>query len=275
MDPIEAHARRLPPVDDRWIPRPHAREHLTDGLLAGKVAGIASHPLDNVRGNIAKLLDGNPDKQFGMSGLTGRFGLDEVLDLVSEAAGVPIDPSAHSGPVGIDPERVVEACEEMGGRLALACERGEAVIVATGHPVGLGLLYVELARLLAAGGAKVVKPAEGLTWKEPESHHHRQIRYLDGVAMLTDKASARHTHSGIPMERMLEEQRPDLVVADHGFAGAAIEAGVEAVSVADVNDTALLVARALGRTDVVIVMDDNVEPDAYWPCFQAIAAQVR
>jgi hypothetical protein len=76
------------------------------------------------------------------------------------------------------------------------------------------------------------------------------------------------------MQLMLEELRPDLVVADHGFAGAAIEAGIDAVSVADVNDPALIVAKELGRTEHVVVMDDNVQPDAYWPCFQAILAEI-
>ncbi|MDP9242873.1 MAG: phosphatase, partial [Actinomycetota bacterium] len=67
---------------------------------------------------------------------------------------------------------------------------------------------------------------------------------------------------------------PDLVFADHGFAGAAIEAGIETVSIADVNDPALLVAKAKGRTDAVIVMDDNVRPDAYWPVFQELVAKL-
>jgi hypothetical protein len=92
--------------------------------------------------------------------------------------------------------------------------------------------------------------------------------------MLTDGANMRHTHSGDPMSRMLEEARPDLVFADHGFAGAAIERGVDAVSIADVNDPALIVARAQGRTGAVIVMDDNVRPEDYWPCFQAIVARL-
>jgi hypothetical protein len=35
------------------------------------------------------------------------------------------------------------------------------------------------------------------------------------------------------------------------------------------------VAKALGRTEAVIVMDDNVRPESYWPCFQAIAARLR
>jgi hypothetical protein len=76
------------------------------------------------------------------------------------------------------------------------------------------------------------------------------------------------------MERMLEEERPDLVLADHGFAGAAIQAGAETLSVADVNDPALIVAKAQGRTEVVVVLDDHVPPEAYWPCFQAVAAQL-
>jgi len=75
------------------------------------------------------------------------------------------------------------------------------------------------------------------------------------------------------MQRILEEARPDLVFADHGFAGAAIEAGVDTISIADVNDPAPIVAKWQGRTDLVVVMDDNVQPEDYWPCFQAIAAK--
>ena len=32
------------------------------------------------------------------------------------------------------------------------------------------------------------------------------------------------------------------------------------------------VARAQGRTHHIICMDDNVRPEAYWPCFQAMAS---
>ena len=66
--------------------------------------------------------------------------------------------------------------------------------------------------------------------------------------MVTDEHAPRHTHDGEPMRRILRAGRPDLVFADHGFAGAAIEQAVDAVSIADVNDPALIVARAQGRT---------------------------
>jgi len=272
MDAVRAHAERLPSIDERWRPRPHAREELASALLAGQVAGVATHPLDNVRGNIAMLLDGDPDKQFGLRGLPDALSFEEILDLVAREAGAPIDPGRSYGEVHIAPEPVLDACVALGARLAKAAANRERVLVATGHPSGLVILYRELTRLLNAHGAAVITPADGVRWRDPGSDHDWYVAYLSGVGMVTDGRSPRHTHRPDAMERMLAAERPDLVLADHGFAGAAIEAGVETVSVADVNDPALLVAKAQGRTEIVVVMDDHVAPDAYWPCFQAAAA---
>jgi hypothetical protein len=274
MDVTRSHAAGLPSLDDRWRPTTFGRDELRDGLLAGGIAGPqVSHPMDNVRRNIQRLTEGDPDKTFGMSGLQ-TFTPGEVLELVAKAAGFDPDPAWLEGPVPIDPDLVLDACEAAGDRLAEAVRRGERVIVATGHPVGLAHLYVEIARLLRAGGADLLEPFEGVWYSEPRDDGLRQVRYLGSVAMTTDGRSMRHTHSDRAMARMLEQVRPDLVLADHGFAGAAIERGVETMSVADVNDPALIVARAQGRTDVVIVMDDNVRPEDYWPCFQVVAARL-
>ena len=275
MDVIESHAAHLPAIDERWTRQIDDRDELIRGLLDGRIAGPSlSHPLDNVLRNIRLLCEGEPDKQFGMSGLPGAYTQVEVLGLVGRAAGFRPDPTATTGPVPVDPERVLEACEAVGHRLAGACARGERVILATGHPVGLAHLYAGVGRQLAARGVELLRPYEGVAWRDDDGHHGWQVRYLEGVALLTDRHSARHTHRGDAMARMLGEARPDLVFADHGFAGAAIEAGVETLSIADVNDPALLVAKAQGRTDTVIVMDDNVQPDAYWPCYQAIVASL-
>jgi Phosphatase len=172
----------------------------------------------------------------------------------------------------VNADRVLDAFEAIGDRLALAAGRGERVLLATGHPTGLPLLYQETGKLLADHGAKVIRPLDGFMWHDDQGRR-RQIRYFAGVAILTDRASTLHTHSSDAMERMLQEMTPDLVFADHGFAGAAIEAGVETVSIADVNDPALVVARAQGRSGPVVVMDDNVQPESYWPCFQVIASR--
>ncbi|MGZ5351730.1 MAG: phosphatase [Actinomycetota bacterium] len=274
MDVVRSHAARLPAIDDRWAPRPVDRGELILGLLEGRVAcEEVSHPLDNVLRNIRLLVEGDPDKQFGMAGLQS-FTPEQVLDLVGRASGFEPDRAAHTGPVPVDPELVLRSCEAVGDRLARACRLGQGVVLATGHPVGLIHLYTAVAREVRARGAEVLTPGDGLTWRDGDRRHPWEIRYLEGVAMLTDKASARHTHSGDPMTRMLERERPDLVFSDHGFAGSAIEHGVDTVSIADVNDPALLVAQAQGRTETVVVMDDNVRPEDYWPCFQAIVSRL-
>jgi hypothetical protein len=273
MGVIDRHVRRLPVIDEHWSPLTHDRGELADALLGGGVAGTATHPLDNVRANALMLIDGDPDKQFGLTGLPGRFDLDGILDLVARGAGAPIDREARDGPVEIAPGPILDSCEAAGDRLARAAADGERVVLATGHPVGLALLYHALDRFLTRRGARVPRLANGERWREPHLSHDWAIDHWEGVAMVTDGWEPRHTHRPEPMMRMLAGARPDLVVADHGFAGAAIEAGVETISIADVNDPALIVAKAQGRTDVVVVMDDHVEPDAYWPCFQAIAAR--
>jgi CheY-like chemotaxis protein len=255
---------------DRWVPDAFPREVLRSALLGSGVAGVNSHDRPNVFWKIKRLVDGDPDGQFGLTGVDG-LPFERVLALMAEAAGFDPDPAVRHGPIVVDADRVLEVCREVGDRLARAAERGERVLLATGHPTGLPILYQATAGLLEEEGAKLLRPMEGFTW---EWHgQRRQIRYFQGVAMLTDRASALHTHSPEAMERMLEEATPDLVFADHGLAGAAIEAGIDTVSIADINDPALVVARSQGRGGPVIVMDDNVQPEDYWPCFQVFASR--
>jgi len=259
---------------DPWVPGMFPRETLRSALLDSGAAGVNSHDRPNVLWKIKRLCEGDPGSQFGLSGVSGRP-FEEVLRLVAHASGISADPTERHGVVIVDPDLVLAACETAGDRLAEAARRGERVLIATGHPSGLLTLYQEVGRLLAGGGAKLLRPLDGFTWEEEEGgrRRRRQIRYFRGVAVLTDRASSLHTHSPEAMERMIDEVTPDLVLADHGLAGAAIEAGIDTVSVADVNDPALVVAREQGRAGPVIVMDDNVQPETYWPCFQEIASR--
>jgi Phosphatase len=262
----------------RWRRSDHSREELLRGLLAGRMAGpVVSHDRANVRWKIAQFASGDPRSQFGISGL-GALSEERVLALMAEAAGFDADVIAQGGdgPVPVDPERVLPRLEEAGDRLAEAAAEGATVLLATGHPVGLVLLYAAVGDLLVAHGARLIRPLEGDRWRS--LGRPREIRYLNGVAILTDHGSSIHTHSSEAMERMLAAaddagECPDLVFADHGFAGAAIEAGIDTISIADVNDPAPVAAAALGRTRTVVVMDDNVTPEDYWVCFQAIAAR--
>jgi ribosomal protein S2 len=77
--------------------------------------------------------------------------------------------------------------------------------------------------------------------------------------VLSDTCAALHSHDSRAMELMLDgaDRMPDLVIADHGFAGEAINRGIPTVAVMDTNDPGLAVARKLGADVVIVPMNDN------------------
>lgn len=75
-----------------------------------------------------------------------------------------------------------------------------------------------------------------------------------------DVYSPLHTHDDQYMELILNEEEiePDIVFADHGYAGTAIRKGIPTITVADTNDIDLLVASSIFPERVfVIPMHDN------------------
>jgi hypothetical protein len=195
------------------------------------------------------------------------------MDLMARRCGVSGDPEHVRGQDTIDPDRTVERLDAMAARLRVAVERQERVFVATGHPVGLRPTHAAVAAGLERAGCALLKPAP--QWQHPYDTPYaaggETIGYLDGVAVLLVPDGPRHTHSPLPMTAVLDdlaasgEAPPDLVVADHGWAGAAGQAGVDAVGFADSNDPALFVGEAEGRVSVCVPLDDNVAPDLYAP----------
>ncbi len=253
-----------------WRPGGFSGQELADALVRAAIAGpVGSHDRANVLWRISRLVDGDPEEQFGISGLRA-FSAAEILALIAEETGFDSDPTLQIGGVSIEPSRLLHALNEAATRLAEAANRGERVLVATGHPGSLALLYGAVVDLLREHGAKILTPMEGA--RASDLLHFGEIRYVDDVGVFAQLGHPIHTHSPQPMERMLEEAEPDLVFADHGFAGAAIEAGIETIAIADVNDPAPVVAKAQRRTRLVIVMDDGRRKKDYWPCYQAIAA---
>src|SRR5207253_11240907 len=92
----------------------------------------------------------------------------------------------------------------------------------------------------------------------------RIYRYLQGVGAVTDGVRGLHTHSPLPMEQVLEAgERPELVFADHGFAGAALSRGIPVVACMDTNDTALAVARARGGDIPLLPLDAGRRPEPH------------
>jgi hypothetical protein len=244
------------------------REHLVASRIAGDVATSRD---DNLRkyAMFAARLKG---AMFGLEPV-GRWSLEDVLALMVKRCGVNPDPRHLLGPDRIDPDLTIAALDRMADRVRAAARPGQRVVVATGHPAGLLPVHLALARGLAAAGAEVLTPAAGWSYQAGSMHgpSRREIRYVESVAVVSNRGELNHTHSPRPMEAILRslaqagQPPPDLVVGDHGWAGAAGQAGVPAVGFADSNDPALFVGEEEGAVQVSVPLDDNVAPHLYAP----------
>jgi hypothetical protein len=244
------------------------REQLQDARIAGDVAT----PREDNLAKYAMFAARQAAVRFGLE--TDRsWSVDDVVALMARKVGVSADPDHERGADRIDPDRTIDGLTRLAAHLAAVAGGGRRVIVATGHPAGLLAVHLPLARALAAAGTEILTPAMGWTY-ELNTHTGRitrEIRYVGGVAMVSTRGELNHTHSPRPMEAMLAElatadaDPPDLVLADHGWAGAAGQAGITSVGFADSNDPALFVGEQEGRIAVAVPLDDNVAPHLYAP----------
>lgn len=248
--------------------REELRRHLVRTLIAGGVATPRQNNLLHYR----RMAAGKPYYLFGLE-LEREWTFGDIFDLMVKKCGIDPDNSHVYGDDTIDPELTIDALEVMGTRIGEAAERKETVILATGHPSGLLPVYLEVARALRRQGCRVLTPAAGWSYEvdTPQGTRTRQIRYIEAIAVLSGGGALHHTHDPHPMRAILEELTsnatvwPDLVIADHGWAGAAGQAGIDTVGFADCNDPALFAGEAEGKIHAVVPLDDNVPPHYYAP----------
>jgi len=260
--------------------RATTRDQLIKHLVATRLAGSVATSVDSCLTNCGRFARGDPDTTFGLSDWK-ELSYQEAVALL-EQCGVPldgghVDDSRRHGPAYIEPGAAMEGIERHRRLLAELGTSGGRVLLATGHPFALLPHYQAIARALLKAGCTVVRPLDGKrhTVLTPEGQR-ASIRYFDGVGVLAYHGALHHTHRPDYMEAMLDAvggpDGVDAVVGDHGFAGAAVEAGVLTVSIADANDPGLPVAQARGRTDGVLVIDDGLNPAVYEPVTLAMLA---
>jgi hypothetical protein len=250
-----------------------SREELGRHLVATRIAGSVQTPVADVLRKANLVAAGDPEHCFGLSGMT-RYTPDDILEQVRVQFGwTHTQGEPHFGPTYIDPELLLDELDRAADRLSQAAGNSERVVFATGHPTGVLALHQQVCAALRDAGAKVLRPADGTAFRLYD--HRRNVRYVQHVATLASGANLYHTHDAHPMELVLDQvDDVDLVVGDHGWAGAAAERGIDVIGIADINDPALPMARSEGRAPVVLPMDDNVLPVHYEPVGDYLIARL-
>jgi len=259
----------------RW-----SRQALRDYLVANAIAGTVATRRQDSLAKYQRMAAGDPQCLFGLT-FVRAWTFADVLAEMSRRCGVNPDPAVRSGPDYIDPELTVGRLSAMAVRLGEVASVRGTILMGTGHPAGLLAIHAPLSRRLRAAGCRVLTPA--VEWLgQPgleDDTESGELRYLDRVAVVSRNAGLAHTHAPRAMQAMLAalgdttEPMPDLVIADHGFAGAAGAAGLPVVGFADCNDPALFAGEAEGTIDVAVPLDDNVQPLLYEPVTAFLVAE--
>ena len=243
-------------------------------IAAGITGPHRSHRRDGSLKKIHALLEGGSGDSFGLSGLD-KYSAGEILGFMAGLTGCSSDIADVACDDLIDPDKTMAGLVAAGDRLREEAERGGTLLVATGHPTGMLEFYVRVLDSFARAGGKPVRLREEEKFDVGKGKAG-EIRYIGGVGCLADWGSLKHTHSAVAMEAALEARPwPDLVLGDHGFAGAAIERGIPTIAIMDINDHALAVAHAAGRDVTIVPLDDNRPPRLYEPAWRLVRSRLE
>lgn len=241
-----------------------------DRLLSAGVAGTStSHGAEDNLYKINLLTEFDAGTTFGMDELLRGVGFEEAYEAVADHLVYPPDVEKTPGRGCIDPARTAAGLLEAGERIRATAGAGGRIAFGTGHPGALLVYYLGLARWVEyLGGETLVMESRGRDERE------MPLDWAGPVAVMADGASMLHTHDPAPMRHVLRQETGavDLVVADHGFAGAAVAAGIPVVAIMDTNDPALAVVAGRGADVTVIPMDDNRPLNSYAAALEVLKA---
>ncbi|MBM3269726.1 MAG: phosphatase [Candidatus Sericytochromatia bacterium] len=241
-------------------PRPATKACALEQLLlrAGFAGTVPNSRAANLRA-IERLLAGEPFYTFGIRRIEkalaeGMLDQEGAIRVMARACGCR-DADQFLGEQGyIGPKAAAAGLLEMSRWLAEAAEKRWTVALGTGHPGSMLGCYIHLAEWLRDRGCDIapvpVAHPAGVDWWADE---------LGGVAITSDGCGILHGHGVRVMESVLDRTEVDIVIADHGFAGAAVNARVACLAVMDTNDPALGIAHALGCPELLVVpLYDNL-----------------
>jgi hypothetical protein len=229
-------------------------------LVSSGVTGeISAHGAKTNLESIDRLLALDPYVTFGIRVVEQaikqkNLHRPQVIEVMAASLGITVERFNQPGPGYIDPgltaERLHTALKLMHG----VADSGGLVVLATAHPGSLASYYLALASFITENGGRVYRSNSPVKIAE-----YRWIDDVGGVHMLTDEGALMHTHDSIGFDHFLHglPEPPALVIADHGYAGAAINHGLKTIALHDVDDPGIPLAAHLGANIVAIPMNDN------------------
>jgi len=232
---------------------------------------------------IRRVVAGTPEALLGMD----RF--SDLTDGVVEATARHIwGWSARDAAAWTDPNCTIAGMRAALLRILDVSRRGGLIAFATGRPASLLPLYADLARLAASQGAEIFGGLEfdDLKYSSPEysspeysspeyssvasttfsaaGHPRARLVWQNGVALVESGGNLISDAAMRAADALFAgSETPDLVVADRGFAGTAIELGSEVVAFADLDAIALGVAAARGLPVTIVPVQEQRPPHCY------------
>lgn len=240
-------------------------------VITARLAGVPSSVgRAELAALVAGVVAGRPEATLGLDlGGPDRPTRNEVWSALADGWGI----DATSRTVSIAVERTLAAAGVAADCLAEVCRTGGSVALATGRPASMLGCYQELARVLAGAGATVLRSNAPAPERGTAAHSAPSIWWVGGVAVVTDGRSLRADdgapqtdhRSALAGDWLFGVGRPDLVIADRGFAAAAAAAGHRTVAPADVDAVALEVVARRGAPVTIVPLDCGRPPEAYAP----------
>lgn len=240
---------------------PTERRALVEARITGSHARLGR---DAVRHAVRALVAGDPRARLGCDDLEGAT-FDEAQAALAKTHGW--DPEAARG--AIDPDATLTALRAAAARLRDAAVAGARIAVATSRPASLLGLDQWVASDAAARGATLL----GADRARVDGAARRELWWVGDVAVVTDgTALLADDGEAAPDDWLFAVGRPDLVVADRGFAGAALAAGIEVIAWVDLDAPALALAATRGLPILVVPLDTQRPAGAYDAAIAAFAA---
>lgn len=258
-------------------PAAPSTEELATHLDATRITGQVATPREANLGNIHDFLASSEHQYMGITP-GPKDSWDSVFQLMVQRVGISPDRDHQQGQDTISAQLCIAALDRYAEVFGQVVRRRGRILFATAHPAAMPVVYGPLLRAARAAGAEILSIDGGIPWDTGD------VREVDGIVMVEQYGGLRHTHRPEPMDLALDQLEaahaadsaqplPDLIVTDHGMAGAAGTRGYRVIAVGDCNDPAVFVGEAQGVIDVVVPLDDNVPPKAYAPMTRYILAR--